>query len=137
VYLSDNTSDYALLAFTDIGTQRMNPIKGGVYAWDIAGMAAEIRKTVETLNPDTPKYSVHLLATADDQRPQASPSAVAQVRLRRVADAFMQYGYDPRLITGQVIQPNTKIRWKFAIALRPYQYGEEANSHQLISPWSL
>jgi len=133
----DGAGEYALLAFDDQGTGRMNPLRGGIYSWDVAGMKTHIKQTMRVLNSETPKYSLHLLATEDDARPGMSAAVVAQIRLRRIADAFMDEGLDPRLITGQVLPVNNATNWTFAIALRPYIYGSEQSSHQLIAPWSL
>lgn len=136
-YRDDGQGKYGLLTFTDTETRRINPLMGGPLSWDIARMADGLKGTAGMAIADSPQYSIHLLATVDDWRPRLPANAVAQVRLRRIADALMQYGADPRVITGQVVPRTPGVSWKFAIALRPYQYGTEQASHSLIAPWSL
>lgn len=136
-YRKDAAGPYALLTFHDAGTRRLNPLKGGLLSWDIADMANEVRQTTHHLQSRSASYSLHLLARADDPRISLSQEDVAQVRLRRLADAFLEYGHDPRLLTGQVLPKGHQGAWKLAIAIRPYVYGHENQSHSLIAPQTL
>lgn len=133
----DGSGPYLLLALDDNATKRLHLYEGGPFSWDMSYLSTSVGRLISAISTETPRYSIHLLATRDDGRPTLTPDTVAQIRLRRFADIWFQRAVDPRQVTGQVIPPTHRVGWKLAIALRPYQYGEESSSAQLIAPWTL
>lgn len=133
----DNVSPYLLIRLADTGTGRMNPLRGGPLSWDLQALQEAITASLRVLGEGTgPRYSIHLVALADDMRPLWSDGAVAQVRLRRLASVFIDSGVDPRVVSGQVWGKREAPEWKLAIVLRPFRYGAEQTSTGLVAPGS-
>lgn len=133
----DGAGPYILIALNDNATKRLHLYEGGPFSWDMSHLSKSVAKLVDAISTEDPRYSIHLLATRDEGRVGLSAETVAQIRLRRFADIWLQRAMDPRQLTGQVIPPTHSVKWKLAIALRPYQYGHEAANAQLIAPWTL
>ena len=133
----DGASPYILIALNDNATKRLHLYEGGPFSWDMSHLAESVAQMIDAISTDDPRYSIHLLATRDEGRPGLTPDTVAQIRLRRFADIWLQRAIDPRQLTGQVIPSTHSVKWKLAIALRPYQFGQEAANTQLIAPWTL
>lgn len=133
----DGAGPYLLISLNDNATKRMHIYQGGPYSWDMKHLASSVERLIDNISTDNPRYSIHLIATRDEGRLGLTPDTVAQMRLRRFADLWLQRAVDPRQITGQIIPPTYDVQWKLGIALRPYQYGNEHVSAQLIAPWTL
>lgn len=135
----DSASPYLFITLTDYGTERLNPFLGGPDGWDIKSLKKGAEKIQAIIGDESPRYSAHLVAIEDEdsKRPHWSSETVAHIRLRRLADAWMQAGTDPRNITAQTLPAKPSITWKLGIALRPYEFGHESINSQLIAPSSL
>lgn len=133
---SDSVSKMILIKMDDEGTQRRNPIKGGPMSWDLYTLKDMVVDSLPVLTDSegAPRYSIHLVALADDPRPHLSGEDIAQIRLRRLASVLMDTGLDARLITGQTWGARPEPSWKLAIVLRPYRFGNERISGALASP---
>lgn len=132
----DSASPFILIKLSDLGTRRKNPLHGGPFSWDLYTLQEMVMGSLPVIGSDEPRYSVHLVALADDQRSRLNHDEVAQVRLRRLASVLVEAGVDPRMVTGQVWEGRDATTWKLALALRPYRYGEELTSGALIAPES-
>lgn len=130
----DSVSRFILIRLSDLGTGRKNLMHGGFLSWDLHTLQEMVVNSLPVIGGDTPRYSVHLVAVGDDQRPHLSNEAMAQVRLRRLASVMVEAGIDPRMVTGQTWERRKQPQWKLALALRPYRYGEEFTSATLIAP---
>lgn len=131
---SDIASSFVLIKLDDAGTKRLNPVKGGPFSWSLGALQEAVTASLGVIGEgQSPRYSVHLVALADDIRPLWSDELVAQVRLRRLSSMIVESGVDSRLVSGQVWEKRIEPTWKLALVLRPFRYGNERTSTALMA----
>lgn len=136
--VSDDVSEVLLITIGRSGLQRDNPFRGGPSQWWFAEIYPRLKETSELIRSGSGyHHSMHLAARETDRSLMFDSKANAQIRLRYLGKWLIEDGMDPRMLTAQVAETEGDMpgMWEFAVAMRPYQYGNELKAEAFLPPW--
>lgn len=136
----DDVSEVLLITMGRSALATDNPFRGGPRQWWFHEIYPRLQETASLIRSGTEggyHHSLHLAARESEGSLVFDSKTNAQIRLRYLAKWLIEDGLDPRMVTAQVVESEGEMpgMWELAIALRPYQYGQELLAETFLPPW--
>jgi|AXCI01.1.fsa_nt_gi hypothetical protein len=136
----DNVSKVLVITLDRSALAKDNPLRGGINNWWYKELYPRLLATAESAQGGRTgnyKLSIHLASRTTERSLLYDAVSEAQLKLRHLSSWLMEDGFDPRMLTGQVIESegHNRSAWELAIVIRPFSYGNEKSAETILPAW--